>query len=299
MAAIRAENSSSTCPYCRDTIDPQADQRVCQICLTRHHAECWISNGERCAVFGCGSSQALAPEASAPSAPRGVSSSPSSFSGGQPYARSPTRPGGGAQRASRVAVVAGAALVLALGAAVVMFTSVSPGKKATTTKSRSTQPKTTAPLQPIAPVAPTEPPRPAPTPRVVTPRPTSPPHDITTTKSGVTVTVKTHKHVVNLRDLKNPGRTPFPVGTSNETLQLVIQHASEIGVCSARRRDHSQAISFTARLKVAANGTITAVSFFGLDAGESAIKSCLDTEMRRWKLAAGKPRTVNLPLTVR
>jgi hypothetical protein len=53
---LRVEASPTRCPYCHDGVDQAELQRalVCQTCLSRHHAECWL---DRCA--SCGSEQAL------------------------------------------------------------------------------------------------------------------------------------------------------------------------------------------------------------------------------------------------
>lgn len=51
MQKVRFENSPSRCPYCHDSV-PTRGAVVCQECLARHHAACWIEQGE-CSACAC------------------------------------------------------------------------------------------------------------------------------------------------------------------------------------------------------------------------------------------------------
>jgi hypothetical protein len=54
--------AATVCPYCRGPIEAGTDQqRVCDVCGTQHHADCYEENGG-CTVFGCSSSPAEEPE---------------------------------------------------------------------------------------------------------------------------------------------------------------------------------------------------------------------------------------------
>ena len=57
---VTAERSPTRCPYCHDACGPEdPNARVCQQCLSRHHAGCWREGGGQCA--SCGSKKMLAP----------------------------------------------------------------------------------------------------------------------------------------------------------------------------------------------------------------------------------------------
>lgn len=56
--AWTAGGQDALCPYCRDTIDPEApDLTACDRCDTVHHTEC-LDEAGGCTVFGCGGGRA-------------------------------------------------------------------------------------------------------------------------------------------------------------------------------------------------------------------------------------------------
>jgi TM2 domain-containing membrane protein YozV len=43
---------TTACPYCRAGFEPDDNVKVCEACVTPHHADCYAENGG-CTVFGC------------------------------------------------------------------------------------------------------------------------------------------------------------------------------------------------------------------------------------------------------
>lgn len=42
----------TTCPFCKDSV-AEVETIRCPACNASHHDDCWRSNGETCAVYGC------------------------------------------------------------------------------------------------------------------------------------------------------------------------------------------------------------------------------------------------------
>lgn len=288
MAAIHVQNPKTACPYCRDEVDINQPHLVCQKCLTRHHTDCWTSSGSRCAVFGCGSMQALA--SSPPmGAPMGTGYQPNR----QVPISAPTQ-----ARGAKPALLIGVAMMVMIGAAgAAMFL---------VTKQDSPTPRTVVDRNKTSAPAPV---MPLPTPQPVPPHPVKPgdplipvlpPHVTDLTKRPGTTVRVTRKTVLKTGgSTLTIGNDPLPSGSSNETLQLVIQHASEIGLCSAKRSNTNTRLVFTARLSVRADGSVSAINYSGLPRNELKLGRCLAQTIVKWKLKPGTARTVNLPLTIR
>ncbi len=56
-AEVRVRGGGGRCPYCHDACGAEQDNVVCNDCLARHHAACWVEAGDRCA--GCCGTPAL------------------------------------------------------------------------------------------------------------------------------------------------------------------------------------------------------------------------------------------------
>jgi hypothetical protein len=50
--ALQPISATSTCPYCREQMEPEMIRR-CEKCGTLHHSSCWGEHGG-CAIYGCG-----------------------------------------------------------------------------------------------------------------------------------------------------------------------------------------------------------------------------------------------------
>ncbi|HZU95853.1 MAG TPA: hypothetical protein VFF73_04035 [Planctomycetota bacterium] len=60
LESVRVSQSTVRCPYCHDTVSPEAESWLaCRACLARHHTDCW-NESLRCST--CGSGTALVTE---------------------------------------------------------------------------------------------------------------------------------------------------------------------------------------------------------------------------------------------
>lgn len=48
----RPAESVAKCPFCQNPLDEHEEVRICNICKTPHHKECWEANGG-CTTLGC------------------------------------------------------------------------------------------------------------------------------------------------------------------------------------------------------------------------------------------------------
>lgn len=60
------EGDIPNCPYCHSPIRPGEHVVHCPACGAYHHADCWQSNDDHCAVFGCKGRGTLAVEEPSP-----------------------------------------------------------------------------------------------------------------------------------------------------------------------------------------------------------------------------------------
>ncbi len=117
----------SKCPYCQFPIKDGVEAAVCPECGASHHEDCW-SEGEGCAVTGCGGGAEAevtrvipqAPPPLAPPRPRRVTTSPDQPPPHQPAPPAPTSPTG-SSGSGRLAAAAAGAVAGALIAAIAVF----------------------------------------------------------------------------------------------------------------------------------------------------------------------------------
>jgi hypothetical protein len=52
LVRVDSRGGDPVCPYCRDGVRPDEEQRACPSCDTRHHGDCWDEAGG-CTLLGC------------------------------------------------------------------------------------------------------------------------------------------------------------------------------------------------------------------------------------------------------
>jgi TM2 domain-containing membrane protein YozV len=70
---------TTACPYCRAGFEADDEIKVCEVCATPHHADCYAENGG-CTVFGCANAPVDEPK---------ISITPSDMRGAPPVVAAP------------------------------------------------------------------------------------------------------------------------------------------------------------------------------------------------------------------